>query len=235
MATLATIAGVSTGLQLLTGAGAREAQASGIESGAASQAQQEALSREFQREQFGKQIERQEPFRQVGVKALPQLVTAITGREEARPTDIVDIVDVANLPATRIQQGLISDFLGDQAPRFVGERATAGLEAVEQQKNIGRLADLVNIGAGGTGSGVASRVGLGTSLGRSLQQQAGTQAQALSQAAMQRQQGQRELFQGLAGLPALLASARQPDPITIQGGIGPTAAQLGVPGVMTIR
>jgi hypothetical protein len=224
MATLATIAGVGAGLSLLSEAGAREAQAVGVERGAEQQAAQERLAREFAQEQFEKQIERQEPFRQVGVQALPQLVESIAGRG-----------DVSGLPATQIQQSLISEFLGEQAPGFVGRRATEGLEAVEQQRNIGRLADLVNIGAGGVGAGAASRVGMGTTLGRSLAQEAGTQAQALGQAATMRQQAQRDLFGGLAGLPSVIAAARTPEPIVTQGGFGPTAAQMGIPGVITIR
>ena len=88
---------------------------------------------------FGEQIQRQQPFLEVGRQALPELVESISGRGE-----------VSQLPATRIQGSLIEEFLGD-APGQVRQDALANLEAVEQQRNVGRLQDLVNIGLGGVG------------------------------------------------------------------------------------
>lgn len=160
------------------------------------QAEIEALLREFQERQFGKQIERQAPFVAAGEAALPDLVSAISNR----PT-------TETLPAERIQAEQIMEFLGPQAPSFVTEEALGDLSAIEAERNKARLSDLVNIGLGGVGSGASSRLNLGAGVGGTIARTGDITAQSLQQQAINRQNLQNELFAGLTGLPALVASA----------------------------
>jgi|GEM_PF-4864376 hypothetical protein len=176
---------------------AAQAQQAGQQEGIAEQARIEQANREFQQRQFDKQIERQQPFVDVGEMALAQLPAAISNRGDA-----------SQLPATQIQAGLISDFLGPNAPGFVQENALENLNAIEAERNKGRLSDLVNIGLGGVGSTAGSRLNLGTTLGQSLatsglREGLGTQ-QSLQQAAVNRQNRQNQIIGGLSGLPSLI-------------------------------
>lgn len=217
----------SLGLGLLSGIGGQQQAQAATEEGAVAQARIEALKREALQEQFEKQIARQEPFLEVGVEALPQLTEAISGRG-----------DVSGLPATQIQGDLIAEFLGDEAPDFIKDRAMTNLEAVELERQKGRLADLVSAGAGGAVSATGSRVDLGTTLGRSSSNLGALQGQALQQQAIQRQNLINQTVGQLAGLPALFA-AQGPSqdfqitsPSTITGFEGGGGAQRGV-GVLT--
>ncbi len=169
--------------------------------GTAEQIRIEGLNRQFQKEEFDKQIARQQPFVDVGNLALPQFIEALSNRPSA-----------AGLPATQIQGGMISDFLGSQAPGFVKERSLANLGAIEAEKNKGRLSDLINIGLGGVGSSAGTGVNLGTTLGQSLMTSGNLQAQGLQAAAANRENRQNQLFQGLSGLPALAYTAYKNQP-----------------------
>lgn len=178
----------------------------------------EALNREFQEEQFDKQIARQEPFVQAGTEAIDPLIQAISNRG-----------DVSGLPSTQIQGGLISDFLGAQAPGFVTDRALGDLEAIEADKNKGRLSDLVNIGLGGVGSQAGSGANLGSTLGQSLATSGNIAAQSITDAAANRENRRNQLFQGVTGLPSLAVTAFQNRPqqpvnpfITAQNPLGLT-------------
>lgn len=195
LAALLAIPTVGAVLQAGASESAREASLAGAEA----QARIEGRKREFAKEQFEKEIERQEPFRAVGEEALPMFMEAIAGRG-----------DVSDLPATRIQGDLIAEFLGDEAPQFIKERAQTGLSAIEAERNKARLADLVSAGLGGALTSAGSRVDLGTQLGRSLAQQANIMGQGLQQSAIQRQNLQGQLLSNLAGLPALAVAARGP-------------------------
>lgn len=192
------------------------------EAGVRQQLETEALNREFQRRQFERQLERQQPFLEAGTLALPEFIQAIQNRP---------VTDVAGLPATGIQAGLITEALGPQAPAFVTEGALADLSAIEAERQKGRLADLVNIGLGGVGSAAGSRVNLGTTLGSSLAGSGALQAQGLQQAAASRENRRNQLIQGLAGLPAVVAAglpltAQAPSPfITPQNPLGLTPGQ----------
>lgn len=224
LATLAIPTILGIGVQAASAEGARAA----TEEGARGQARIEALKREALQKQFEQQIERQQPFLEAGVKALPQLTEAISGRG-----------DVSALPATRIQGDLIAEFLGDEAPDFIKNRAATNLEAVELERQKGRLADLVSAGAGGAVSATGSRVDLGTTLGRSASNLGSLQGQSLQQQAIQRQNLINQTVGQLAGLPALYAASQGPSqdfqittPSTISGFEGGGGLQRGT-GVIT--
>jgi hypothetical protein len=167
--------------------------------GARTQANIEGLGRAASEKEFGKQIVRQQPFIDVGTRAINPLIEAISNRG-----------DVSGLPATQIQSDLISDFLGPQAPGFVTDDLFANLEATELERNKGRLSDLVNIGLGGVGSSAGSRVNLGTTLGSSLAGSGNLAGQSLQDAAISRQNTANQLTTSLGGLPAFIAGQRQP-------------------------
>jgi hypothetical protein len=197
--------------------GQQQAQAGSIE-GAKTQAGIERLGRAASKEEFDKQIVRQQPFIDVGTRAIDPLTQAISNRG-----------DVSGLPATQIQSDLISDFLGPQAPGFVTEDVLANLEATELERNKGRLSDLVNIGLGGVGSSAGSRINLGTTLGSSLLGSGNLAGQSLQDAAIGRQNTANQLTTSLGGLPAFIAGQRQPQPnnpfITAQNPLGLTSGQ----------
>jgi len=174
--------------------------------GVEEQAALEAKSRAFQQEQFGKAIERQQPFVDIGVRALPELVTAVQ-----------NLGDVSRLPSTRFQKSIVAEFLGENAPGFVLSRSGREIEATEAERQKGRLADLVNIGVGGTASQAGAGVGLSSALGRSLTTSGNVQAQALQDAAINRENRRNQLISGLAGLPSFIASQ------TGYGGINPVS------------
>lgn len=177
--------------------------------GAKTQAEIERLSRESEKRQFEKQIARQKPFLEVGEIALPRFIEAISNRG-----------DISGLPATQIQGDLIAEFLGEEAPQFIKERALTNLSAVEAERNKGRLADLISAGLGGALSATGSRADLGTAAGRSLAREASTTGEALQRSAMARQNILGQAVTGLAGLPALIAAGRGPTgviPTTPQG------------------
>lgn len=194
-------------------AGAEGARAATKE-GAKGQAVIEGLKREALQKQFEKEIERQQPFVDVGVEALPQFTEALANRG-----------DVSGLPATQIQGDLITEFLGDEAPDFIKDRAVTNLEAVELERQKGRLADLVSAGTGGAVSATGSSVNLGTALGRSAGQLGNIQGQSLQQSAIQRQNMINQAVGQLAGLPALIAANRGPS----QPNILPTNQPVGLP------
>lgn len=181
---------------VIQGAGAETARATTLE-GAKTQADIERQSREAQTRQFEKQIERQQPLLDVGNLALPQFIEALSNRGDA-----------SGLPATQIQSDLISQFLGDQAPEFVKERALGDLGAVEAERNKGRLADLVSSALGGAMTSAGQRVDLGSTVGRSIAQEGNILGQGLQQSAIQRANTQNQAVQGLAGLPAYYAAQK---------------------------
>jgi hypothetical protein len=180
----------------LGGAAARET----AEAGARTQAEIEKLKRDALQKEFKRQIERQQPFLKAGVEALPEFISAISGRGG----------DVMDLPATQIQGDLISEFLGEEAPGFVKERALTNLGAVEAERRKGRLADLVSAGLGGALSTVGAGVNLGTTLSRSLARECGIRGQALQESATARQNLINQAIGQLSGLPAFIAGARGP-------------------------
>jgi hypothetical protein len=169
-----------------------ESQVQGIET----QAQIEALGREASQEEFEAQIERQAPFLQAGEQALSPLIQAISNRG----------TDVSNLPGVAFQQEQILNFLGDQAPDFISDKAITNLEAIEFEQNKGRLSDLVNIGLGSLGTSAGARVNLGTTVGQSLGAESGLKGLALQTAATGRQNRINTLATGLSGIPALIAA-----------------------------
>jgi len=187
------------------------------ERGTQEQIRIEGLSREASEKEFKKQIARQKPFVDVGTKALPEFIKAISNRG-----------NVSKLPATRIQKGLISDFLGENVPEFIRERSLDDLNAIEFEKNKGRLSDLINVGLGGVGSTAGANVNLGTTLGNSFATSGNIQAQSLIDSAASRENRQNQLIQGIAGLPALANTAFQNRPqsvnpfITAQNPLGLT-------------
>lgn len=170
------------------------------EAGARGQADIEKLRREASQREFKRQAARQQPFLDVGTQALPEFISAISGRGG----------DVAGLPATQIQGDLISEFLGEEAPAFIKERAMTNLGAVEAEKRKGKLADLVSAGLGGALSTAGAGVDLGSTLSRSLARGGGIQGQALQESATARQNIINQAVGQLAGLPALVAGARGP-------------------------
>lgn len=176
------------------GAAAGETERASTVEGARAQANIEKMSRDFAKERFEKDLERQEPFLEAGREALPELVAAIQNQS-----------DVTNLPGFTTQQAVRNEFLGE-TPAFIKERADQALEAFEGEKNKGRLLDLVNIGLGSAGSAGQTRVNLGSQVGRSLGQVGNIQAQALQDAAVQRQNTINQLGESLSGLPAYYAA-----------------------------
>ena len=86
------------------------AQAAGSEAGrettiegAKTQARIESAKRKASQGEFERQIERQQPFLNVGTQALPLFANAISNRGQ----------DVSGLPSTQIQSDLITQFLGE--------------------------------------------------------------------------------------------------------------------------
>jgi len=197
---------LDVGLSIVGGLIARDSEKDAIEE--QERANEQALkiteemeqeSRAFQQEQFDKQLARQQPYLDVGTQALPDFAMAVQnrGREVA-------------LPVSDIRQGLLSDFLGPNAPDFIREEAMGNIEAEEEQANIGRLANLVDLGLGGSGDVAAATTGLASGIGRSYQtEQAaqGNKAQALQNAAYQRSNLRGQTMGGLAGIPGLMVSA----------------------------
>ena len=173
-------------------AGSASANASTIE-GARTQAGIEAQNRAAQTRQFDQQIARQQPYVDVGKRALPDFINALSNRG-----------DVSNLPATQIQGGMISDFLGPNAPDFIKDKALQNLNAVQLEGNKGRLSDLISIGLGGAGATTGSRLNLGSALGSSLSRQGNIESQGLQQSAQNRQNLANSLTTGLGGIPAYI-------------------------------
>jgi hypothetical protein len=190
--------------------------------GAASQAAIEARNRAFQRKQFEEATERQQPFVDVGQLALPHLVSAVN-----------NLNSVGNLPGARFQKTIVSDFLGENAPEFVKNRAFGEITALEGERQKQRLADLVNIGVGGTAGQAGAGVNLGSTLAQSLGTSGNIQAGALQDAAVHRANRQNQLIQGLAGLPALAAASggfnTQASPLTPSVFSKPQLTPTGVP------
>ncbi len=193
LAALPTILGI--GAQ--AGAG-RAAQKTSV-AGAEAQAEIEGLQREAATKEFDRQISRQQPFLDVGGQALPEFISAISNKGDA-----------AGLPATQIQGDLIAEFLGDEAPAFIKERAMTNLGAVEAERNKGRLADLVSVGLGGAMSSAGSGVDLGTTLSRSLATEGNIRGSALQDSATARQNTINQAVGQLSGLPAFIAASRGP-------------------------
>lgn len=164
---------------------------------AQTQAEIERMSRDFSRRQFQKQIDRQQPFVDVGTQSLPALIESISNRG-----------DVSTLPATQTQGALISGFLGENAPGAITENALANLEAIEAEKNKGRLQNLVDVGLGGTGQTIGSRLNLGSTLGQSLASEGNILSNALQQSATNRQNIANQMGSQIGGLPALIATMR---------------------------
>lgn len=213
-----------TALGIGAQAGASRAARKTSEAGAKTQAEIEKLQREASKRQFDKRLERQKPYLEAGTEALPEFIDAVSNRGE-----------VSDLPATRIQGDLISEFLGDQAPAFIRDRANTNLEAVETERNKGRLADLVSVGLGGAMSSAGAGVDLGTSLSRSLAQEGNIRGSALQNNAISRQNTINQTVGQLAGLPALIAANRGPggasgpdlsrSPVFDQGAFGGTGSR----------
>jgi hypothetical protein len=188
------------GLSAVLGIGA---QAAGQESarettvaGAESRAKIDEMGREAAQREFQRQIERQQPYLDAGVSSLPEFIRAIENK-----------ADVSELPATRIQSSLISEFLGSESPEYIKDKAIVNLNAVEAEKNKGRLADLINIGLGGTASAAGSRVDLG-STASNISNIGNITAQGLSDAAKMRQDTVSGITGGLSGLPAYIAAQK---------------------------
>ena len=193
---------IPLGTQIIGGvieAQGAEEQTQSIEEGARRQAAIEGKNREFQRRLFEGQIERQQPFLEAGRLALPEFMESISNRG-----------DVSQLPATQIQSEAITKFLGDQAPEYIKQRSQQNLEAVEAERQKGRLSNLVNFGLGGVGAEAGSRASLGTSLGGSMQRGSIAEQQALQQAAINRQNLRNQMIGSAAGIPALFAAAQGP-------------------------
>lgn len=206
---------------VLSAAGQQQ-QLAGTVEGARTEAGIRALGREASEEEFGRQIERQTPFVAAGERALSPLIQAISNRG----------ADVSALPGVAFQRERIQDFLGDQAPGFITDRAIRNLEAVESERQKGRLSDLVNIGLGGLGTSAGARVNLGSTVGQALGAETGLKAQALQQAAAGRQNIANQLGTSLSGIPALIAARgnipqfQQASPlITQQNPLGLTPGQ----------
>ena len=208
-----------------TQAGAASAAKATTEAGARSQADIERLRREAAQREFERQTARQQPFLDVGVQALPEFISAISNRG-----------DVSGLPATQIQGDLIAEFLGDEAPAFIRERAQTNLSAIEAERNKGRLADLVSAGLGGALSSAGAGVDLGSTLSRSLATEGNIRGQALSESATARQNLINQTVGSLAGLPAFITAAQGPaQPVVprsniFETGFGGTGSRLGTGG-----
>lgn len=167
-----------------------QALSSSVE-GAEAQAKVEALSRAASTKEFDAQAARQQPYIDAGTAAIDPYTEAISNRG-----------DVSGLPATTLQSGMISDFLGGNAPGFVTDEAMANLNATELERNKGRLSDLINVGLGGTASSAGSMVNLGSTVGNSLAYSGNTAAQSLQDAATSRQNMANSAITSLSGLPA---------------------------------
>jgi hypothetical protein len=224
MAALLLAGGALVGGEILSGGAdkkAFESQATGTRS----QIETEKLAQAFKEREFGKQIERQTPFVEAGKLALPDLIAAISNRPNAVPneTSLVDSRISPNidrsidprinktvpgvLPAERAQSQSITDFIGPNAPKFIRDKALLDLEAVELEKNKGRLSDLVDLGVGGVGKGAQSRMNIGSSAGGSAVKTGNLLADSLQNQATQRQESRDRLISGISGLPALAAAS----------------------------
>jgi len=163
--------------------------------GARDQAAIEEKNRGVQRKTFEGQIERQQPFVDTGVRALSPFIESISNRGET------------GLPAEQIQARQISEFLGDQAPSFVKNDALANLEAVELEKNKGRLSNLIDIGLGGIGATGQSGQQLGANVGQSLAQSGNINAGILTQGAVDRQNRFNRILEGVSSIPGAVTTA----------------------------
>lgn len=192
---MASLAGVIGGV-VIQGAGQEKASQT-TQAGVETQADIEGLNREFQSDLFDKQIERQQPFVDVGNLALPEFINAIHNQGDA-----------SGLPAATLRRDIVGEFLGEQAPEFVRENAFADINAVETEANKGRLSDLVNIGLGGAGNVARTGTGLTTNISNSIAGEGNLIAQGLQDQAASRQNISENTVNQLSALPALIAASR---------------------------
>jgi len=167
------------------------------EATALSQARIEEQKRLANQREFDRQITAQQPYLDVGEMALPDFIEAISNRG-----------DVSGLPSTQIQSDIITDFVGDQSPDYVTDRALTNLEAVEAERNKARLADLISIGTGAQGTAAGSRVNLGTTLGSSIGAEGNIRGQSLADLAKSRQNISNIFAGGVSSIPVLQEAQR---------------------------
>jgi len=167
-----------------------------IEGAARERADIEALNRVFQQEMFQKGQQRRQPLLQSGQYALPKLIESISNRG-----------DVSNLPATRIQGSIISEYLGEESPNFITEDALSNMQAMEAEKNKQRLSNLVNIGLGGLGSTIQQQSGMNRFNALSTLNENQIRQNAIQQAAIDRSNRNLQFGNTMAGLPAYIATA----------------------------
>lgn len=188
--------------------------------GAEAEAAVEDMNLEFQQDLFEGQIERQTPYLEAGNVALPELVKAIQNRGDA-----------SQLPTTQIKRDIVGEFLGEQAPDFVTEKAYGDIDATEAELNKDRLSNLVNVALGSTGSTAESGANLASNIGSSLINTANIESQSLADQAANRSNMVATGVSAISSLPALVAAyqGRQANsPITTTPVLSPTITT-GVP------
>jgi hypothetical protein len=178
--------------------GQKESDKASIE-GARTQARIEEISRQAGEDEFQKQMARQQPFIDVGTRALPMFQRAISNRGDA-----------SGLPTTAIQQDFVSDFIGSNAPEFIRQGAMKDINAMESEQQKRRLSDLVNIALGGSASQAVAGVNLASMAGQSQQRQGLSLADALQQSAISRQNMANQAVTEISGIPAYIASIPKP-------------------------
>jgi hypothetical protein len=175
--------------------GQQQAMASTVE-GARTQANIEAMNREYSQKVFDEEIEQQKPFYDAGVKAGVKYDDAITNKLDPKKTGTY-----------QLQRELIDPDLAGQ-PEYVWEGAHERLGAMEAEKQKGRLMDLQQIGLGAAGSAGTAGVNLGNVLAQSYGLTGNVMAKATQSAAEQKQSMWNVTASQLSGLPSYFSASR---------------------------
>lgn len=172
----------------------QKAQNEAMVSGAETNAEIEAMNREFQKKMFNKQIEMQKPFYEEGLKALPLYEQATYGKLPFEKSGL-----------GKLQEGLISKEISGY-PSYIKDMALSRLRSEEGEKQKGRLMDLEKIGLGASGLAGESNVRLGNALAGSYLASGGAMANATMNKYMGTQSAWNRAIDQLSGIPAYLSS-----------------------------
>lgn len=178
-------------------AGGAQAAAATVE-GAQTQADIEAMNREFQEELFNKELERNRPRYEAGLeKGLPQFKNILkTGR-----------VDLEKMPAYRAQRKMGENALsrfGADSP-FARNRLSERLGVAENEATKARLNDLLQLSLGASGSAGQGAANFANAASTGYANIGNVLAGGNQQAAQQRQSTYGNLAGQIGSIPAYIS------------------------------
>lgn len=154
----------------------------------------QGLNRAYQQKIFEENIERQRPFYEAGMEALPKYKAAVAGKLDPTESGIY-----------KMRAGLLEEDLAD-APEYIREKSMKRLAAEEEQKIKPRLMDIIQTGMGAAGEAGRASVNLGTALAKSYGATS-VAGQKYGQAASEiRQSAWGKAADVVSGLPSYFAS-----------------------------